>query len=269
MGINHQLLRFLPTDRNLGDVLTLGRQDVMISDRKLRNLGLPHGEMYADKLLMAMGAESVTALDYSGFEAARFIHDLNRPIDFWTAGAGLYNTIIDGGTLEHVFNLPQALANVMELLRLNGRLIIDTPCNNWFGHGFYQFSPELFYGTLNRSNGFTIERMVIHRLGSNKWHEVLNPLETGHRTELMTIWGWPMMLKVLARRVEPITPFSNGWPQQSDFATRWRKAGDKVTPSFNSRPWWSPIKTALAFLGMSLRNKKCFKPYANHHQPRR
>jgi len=38
---------------------------------------------------------------------------------------------------------------------------IHTPASNLCGHGFYQFSPELFYRALNATNGFEVERMIM------------------------------------------------------------------------------------------------------------
>ena len=65
--------------------------------------------------------------------------------------AGQFDVVYDGGTLEHVFNFPVALRNAMELLRPGGRLFtIHTCANNLCGHGFYQFSRELFYRTLSQ-----------------------------------------------------------------------------------------------------------------------
>lgn len=66
--------------------------------------------------------------------------------------------MVDGGALEHTFNVPVALTSYMEMVRVGGRLILVSPANDHFGHGFYQFSAELFYSALPtktamRSNG--------------------------------------------------------------------------------------------------------------------
>jgi hypothetical protein len=45
--------------------------------------------------------------------------------------------------LEHVFAVPTALANLVRMLRVGGRVIHISPCNNFANHGFYQFSPTL------------------------------------------------------------------------------------------------------------------------------
>jgi hypothetical protein len=43
------------------------------------------------------------------------------------------------------FNFPVALANAMKMAKIGGHFAARTPANNQCGHGFYQFSPGLFY----------------------------------------------------------------------------------------------------------------------------
>jgi SAM-dependent methyltransferase len=84
------------------------------------------------------------ALDVSGFEGAEIIFDLNEgrtPADL----LGGFDAVFNGGTIEHVFHVPNALAHVTRLLRPDGLAIHLSPCHNWVDHGFYQFSPTLFF----------------------------------------------------------------------------------------------------------------------------
>ena len=92
-------------------------------------------------VLRALGADEVLALDYSGFEGAELVLDLNQPV---RAGLhGRFQGVLDSGTLEHVFDVRAALSNVARMLRVGGRVIHISPCNNFANHGFYQFSPAL------------------------------------------------------------------------------------------------------------------------------
>jgi len=163
----------------------------------------------------------VDSLDNSDFEGAQFVHDLNQPIP--AAWKEQFDAVYDGGTLEHVFNFPIALRNCMELLRQEGRLFIQTCANNLCGHGFYQFSPELFYRALSAENGFEVERMVIHRVGPyGSWYEVSDPNAIRSRVELITFT--PMHLLVQAKRTS-IKPIFATMPQQSDYAVMWQAGG--------------------------------------------
>lgn len=85
----------------------------------------------------------VAALDSSEYEGAEYVWDLNKPIpDEWK---GKFKTIIDAGTLEHIFDIKQSLINLNWLLAPEGRIIHLTPASNYLEHGFYQFSPTLLY----------------------------------------------------------------------------------------------------------------------------
>jgi 2-polyprenyl-3-methyl-5-hydroxy-6-metoxy-1,4-benzoquinol methylase len=54
-----------------------------------------------------------------------------------------YDTVIDSGTLEHIFKAPEALEYCLLLCKPGGQILHMLPSNNWCGHGFWQFSPEL------------------------------------------------------------------------------------------------------------------------------
>ena len=92
------------------------------------------------------------SIDASAYENATMVHDMNLPV-----GDELkqkFSVVIDGGTLEHVFNFPTAIRNCMEMLKVGGHFFAHTMANNFMGHGFYQFSPELFYRVFSPENGF-------------------------------------------------------------------------------------------------------------------
>src|SRR5438477_418150 len=81
-----------------------------------------------------------------------FPHDMNEPIP--DKFKETYTAVLDGGSLEHVFNFPVAIKNCMEMVKVGGHYLAITPANNFFGHGFYQFSPELYFTVLSKENGF-------------------------------------------------------------------------------------------------------------------
>ncbi len=68
-----------------------------------------------------LGVESMEFLDHSDYEGAQTIVDLNEPIA--PALESSYDFIIDGGTLDNVFNPPQALMNLSRMLKPGGRLL--------------------------------------------------------------------------------------------------------------------------------------------------
>src|SRR6185369_5889372 len=108
-----------------------------------------------------------------------------------------YSLVIDGGSLEHVFNFPVAISNCMQMVKANGHFISVTPANNNFGHGFYQFSPELFYRVLNSENGFKVKSMYYYdNKFSKNWMSVVDPDKVKKRGYLVN--STPTMLILLA-----------------------------------------------------------------------
>jgi SAM-dependent methyltransferase len=180
-------------------------------------------DTYADNLFRYLGAETVDSMDYSDYEGAGIIHDLNQPLPESLKSS--YDVVFDAGTLEHVFNFPVAIKSCMELLKVGGSLILHTPANNYFGHGFYQFSPELYFRVLSEENGFHVERMfAVESHGSNfdyegRWFEVADPKAVRSRVQLIN--DRPVLLFILARKVAQCEIFTKT-PLQSDYVAAWK-----------------------------------------------
>ena len=66
-----------------------------------------------------------------------------------------FDTIIDFGTSEHIFNVVENLSNISKFCKNNGIILHSLPANNNCGHGFWQFSPELFFSLYSENNGFS------------------------------------------------------------------------------------------------------------------
>ncbi len=206
----------------------IGRQEMLIdADRlgdNLRRFGLPTeraseavADGYSEGFFELLGADEVVSFDASGYEHASVQHDFNLPIP--DQFKGKYTAVLDGGTLEHVFNYPQAIRNCMEMVAPGGHFLAITPANNQMGHGFYQFSPELFYRVLSAENGYKLERMMIfEEAPGGSWYDVADPDIVGERVTLIN--GQSTMLLIIARRVDAGEIFRK-MPQQSDYASAW------------------------------------------------
>jgi hypothetical protein len=212
--------------------------------RSLLNIEQPRHATFADELFVGLGAKSLDVLDASSYEGATFTHDLNQPLP--DALSKKWSCVIDGGTLEHVFNFPEAIKTCMQLVEQGGHLILITPWNNWAGHGFYQFSPELFYRLLSADNGFLLERMLVHQDG--KWFSVKDPDSLGMRVE--EHGSKPIQLFISAKKLKAIPIFSQ-WPQQSDYSKAWIAMSP---PSAQSTAHGKSIKIRLMELVPFLEN---------------
>jgi len=254
MGMTLESVRFLIEARQSGAafnrVATLGRQGLWVSPERLAALlreaqllatagtaafecSLAAAEWRFAAFLRGLGAETVVACDASSYEGASLIHDLNRPIP--TEWTDRYDAVIDGGTLEHVFNFPTAIANAMQMARPGGRLFLFTTGNNYFGHGFYQFSPELFFRVLSAANGFETERLhaVADTTGLASFLGVKYPFPIRSsryavsdpqaiRQRVLLVNHEPVLLFVQARKLASVVPFRE-FPQQSDYVDQWHE----------------------------------------------
>jgi hypothetical protein len=215
----------------LDNVITVGHLDLLLSPATPRdvfqragisgaslNRSVNQDSPFADGFLQALGATKVTALDASAYEGAVLLHDLNTPLpaDY----RGLCDTLIDGGSLEHVFNAPTALQSYVELVRPGGHIAIFTAANNQFGHGFYQFSPEFFFRVFSPENGLEVRWMIVYEMTRNApMYRILDPAVVGKRPDLVT--SLPTYLFVVARK-NASRPLFSSWPQQADYQQEWK-----------------------------------------------
>jgi hypothetical protein len=237
MGIDRNFADFLLCAKDGGadfqDVATLGRLNLFIDLRSLGAVFREHGVNctesdirrmrtasggYSEEFLRHLGARDIMSIDASTYESASFVHDMNLPID--NELKQKFSVVIDGGTLEHVFNFPVAIRNCMEMLKVGGHFFSQTMANNFMGHGFYQFSPELFYRVFSPENGFRIHRAVVFesRIGNPKWYEAADPKQIGERVELIN--GRQTYLMVHAERIADVPIFAVP-PQQADYSALW------------------------------------------------
>lgn len=236
MGLGLNGTRFLVGESKrglrLGRTLTLGRQRICMSERHysgfLELLGVSQKEMtYADDFFAGLGADPLEIMDASAYEGAALIHDLNDPVREDLKST--YDTVIDGGTLEHVFNFPVAIRTCMELVKPGGNLILITPCHNLSGHGLYQFSAELFYSVLAPENGYQVERMMI--VADGHWYAIRNPAEIRGRIEIHSKDVIELFIRAKRTSEQPV--FTT-WPQQSDYSDAWVRGShgesDAVAP---------------------------------------
>ena len=243
---------------------------------------------FAEPLLEVLGATEVCSFDASAFEGASHVHDFNTPID--ATFSNRFSAVIDAGTLEHIFNFPVAIKSCMEMVEVGGHFIGITPANNWTGHGFYQFSPDLFFRIFSQPNGFSIVRMIMFENRPRAdWFEVADPGAIKERVSLINTE--PTFLLVLAKKVASVQIFAAP-PQQSDYVALWQANDTKEEsgtipvngPRFrrgvlSRMARWlygfapAPVKTfyrRIAFLrpGQSFSNRRFFRRLQIPERPR-
>ncbi len=172
MGVDYVLFerlcelstRFKPEGRTLG----LGRHTFRIESqfaklyrRAMEKYGIPgkrfdflQEDKYYETLMEKLGFGQIESMDFSDYEGATVLHDLNKPIPEDLEQQ--FGFIFDGGTLEHVFNIPVALENVFRMLKPGGRFVSANGMNGFNGHGLYQFSPDLVWTFWRRTANCTV-----------------------------------------------------------------------------------------------------------------
>ena len=111
-----------------------------------------------ERLVRLMGLGELQTLDVSDYEGAEIVADLNLPVP--PELRGRFGWIIDGGTMEHVFDVRQGMQNTADMLRPGGRAIHISPANNYVNHGFTQLSPAFYHGYY-AANGFDDVRGIM------------------------------------------------------------------------------------------------------------
>ncbi|MBF9031610.1 hypothetical protein HKCCE3408_14505 [Rhodobacterales bacterium HKCCE3408] len=248
MGINYAGFRLLAkmsrTFKPQGRTVMLGRQkfdlrpDRWISrthfNRALKQAGIDRPitefaqpDRYSETMFRELGLGEIESLDASAFEGAGLVHDLNKPIPDDLRGK--FDLVVDGGTLEHVFDIIQALDNVEKLLAPSGRFVSLTPFNGYPGHGFYQFSPELVWSYWKATRNFTVHSCFVSTPKGTFSRDLTDTRELGERVEFDI--GPVFLGRLPARRLlmcydveKPRVPLDSDAKHpalQSDYEKRW------------------------------------------------
>jgi hypothetical protein len=247
MGIDMHALHLLSwassKSNGLGVTATIGRQAMYVSPAELRRqVSLPPDypdPQYCEDLLVGVfGAKRVDSFDNSDYEGCTHIADFNQPL----VPPGQYDTVLDSGCLEHIYNVPQGLRNISMLCAAGGQILHCVPANNFCGHGFWQFSPELFFSLYSTKNGYSATQVFIADLSDeSSWYEV-KPPSNGLRVTVRS--DSDHRLYVLCRTVK-MGDFSHESVQQSDYVVAWSGSGVAPVTQEVSEPWHSKMRSRL------------------------
>uniref|UniRef100_UPI0040477434 hypothetical protein n=1 Tax=Bacteroidota TaxID=976 RepID=UPI0040477434 len=248
MAINKaaaSLLFELKTNQEIGGTICqLGKQTILISTDKVREVAKDFGfesketdekfpwtgNAIDDYLFRTLGYNTVESIDTDGFEGATYILDLN--LDVPKEFHNRFDAIYDGGTLEHIFNLPQALKNIFCMLKPGGLIMHLSPSHNHVDHGFYMFSPTFFYDYY-QANNYKIIR-------SNFLEYTHNPFDSSWKIynykslciEDLAFGGWGTSMLGIWFVVQKTDSSSfDIVPQQARYVMVWEK--HKSKSSFN------------------------------------
>lgn len=215
---------------NMSNSVILGHQrnhlDSKLKKRIARELNVSLDTLsgrYADSFLDAVGAKNFQVLDISNYENAQIIHDLCTPIPENLRNR--FSVVMDIGTSEHVYNVSQSLSNIRAMCTVTGQIMMLSPANHYLGHGFYQFSPELFFRAFGKEYGFEIHSLYLikNSMFKQKWYELTDPKIMKRRGTINT--GKRCYVGVIATKTLDVE--NDRDPFQSDYVEVWNEA--KVT----------------------------------------
>ena len=112
-------------------------------------------------LWKAFGLDAI-AVDVCDYEGACLV-DLNEPIPDALRGSASF--VFDPGTLEHVFDVRQAMFNIADMLIPGGWVLHHNPYQGWPNHGFHTPSQCLFHD-FYAQNGFSCVETYAANIGS-------------------------------------------------------------------------------------------------------
>ena len=108
---------------DFSNVATLGRQWLVVDKGvspffNLDEITQPDG--FSEKFWSVLAGKEahVDSFDYSDYEHATVLHDMNKPIP--DQHKNKYSVVFDGGTLEHVYNYTVGLHNAMNMTQRGG-----------------------------------------------------------------------------------------------------------------------------------------------------
>ncbi len=176
---------------------------------------------FSETLMKKLGFGDIETMDFSDYEGATVLHDLNRlPAKSLEKK---FDFIFDGGTIEHVFNVPNALESVLRMLRPGGRLVSANGLNGWYGHGMYQFNPELVWTFWKRAcncNVIDCRALPIEPEDAFGPVEFRDPALTGVRLKLKNKIG-PGRTYLYYEVEKTEDSHLPDFALQSDYETRW------------------------------------------------
>lgn len=220
MGITNNNFKFLLNNIKLfknKKLITIGRQQKYFDLNNFKKNDLIkknflnedfRNDFYIDNVFRKISNNNVTSLDFSedrGKTNIKFNLNEAIPKKYYNK----FDILIDGGSLEHILDLKNCIQNYQKLVKKNGHLFIFTTANNYFGHGFYQFSLEFFNNIFSSTNGFKILDIILceHNFPGaelskkNNWYRPRYNKENKYK-RFSVINNSPIMIYILIKKVK-------------------------------------------------------------------
>lgn len=238
-------------------MLTFGNQRILTSQRQVNRVfgtdefGHVMPNLITEDVFRKLGFSEIRSLDVSDYEHPSILFDLNSP-ETPPELVGQFDTVMDIGTLEHVFHVPNALANICRMTKRGGRIIIQVPSSNALDHGFYSISPTLLTDYF-QANGATVETALIIRSRPGKSTRVeIFKYDASWDVGIGSLDNFAYETFIVARL--PFSPVPLTVPQQSHYRRAWvEKAPWQMVGRSGVRKWLDNHRTILMAVRAAVR----------------
>jgi SAM-dependent methyltransferase len=166
MALNINALAMLAPYLRDAKILSLGYPDLLVSKDQLKKMfGVDTtkftngGEWHGIGEPLPDTAEFFESLN-STFECVDIYQEtgLEKVLDLnYAHDLGSFDVVIDSGTIEHCFNIGQAIINAAKAVKVGG-VILHTPPMSMMNHGFYNVCPTLLHDFYTQ-NEWQIDQM--------------------------------------------------------------------------------------------------------------
>jgi hypothetical protein len=254
MGLDRNGLKFLSFAKENGvdfsRTACLGRQGLHLSLDEFNAYQQTHfgktvwkeKPSWSGPVLEKLGADTLHIYDASDYEGAEHIYDFNTPIPPKLHQS--YSCFLEAGSWEHIFDVKQNLENSMNMVAVGGHIVAIVPANNYFGHGFYTFSPDLFFECFSESFGYELEHILVFEdCIEDTWWRLRAPREINNRVTLAS--HAPVYILAIAQRTSSEEVCLKNI-QQSDYTTIWD--GKDLSSTTSAKPASSVLKTIRPYI---------------------
>jgi SAM-dependent methyltransferase len=167
MSIMSQLALFLVKEHKYkaitGNLVLVGRQKVNLSLEQaivmLNSEGVAQrpdadiqmdestvgatGKTLTDHSFLSLFSDAkVSALDITDYEGAEHIHDMNEPLPDHLEG--IADFILDGGSIDNIFDAPATIRNISRMLRPGGRAVFFNAAS-YYPSAYGMYPPEWYF----------------------------------------------------------------------------------------------------------------------------
>lgn len=166
MALTLSALKLLAPHLKGAKILCLGYPDLLVTADEYQEVfgflperftrrGAWHGRQHplpeTEELLTRL-ASTLQCVDICSDFGIEKIVDLNHKVDL-----GNFDLVIDPGTIEHCFNIGQAVFNAADAVKVGGR-IFHIPPMSLMNHGFYNICPTMLFDFYTQ-NGWKVEAL--------------------------------------------------------------------------------------------------------------